>query len=79
MAACEVWPVAIRYVNNDGSVNMQMAYSGETSLVESMQAVLRVKKPVVELHFLAPISTLGKNRRELTEQAYTAIKTTLSL
>lgn len=74
-----IWPVAIRYVNNDGTINQYMAYTGETSLVESMQAVLNVKKPVVELHFLTPIVTENKNRRELTLQAYNQIKATLNL
>ena len=56
-----------------------MAYAGETSLVESMKAVLNVRNPIVELHFLVPIFTEGKNRRELTLQAYNEIKATLSL
>jgi 1-acyl-sn-glycerol-3-phosphate acyltransferase len=74
-----IWPVAIRYVNYDGSTNKNMAYAGETSLVESMKAVLNVNNPVVELHFLTPISTKNKNRRELTLQAHNEIKATLSL
>ena len=78
-ANTSLWPVAIRYTNKDGSINTQMAYAGETSLVESMKAVLNVKNPIVELHFLAAIFTEGKNRRELTLQAYNEIKATLSL
>ena len=74
-----IWPVAIRYVYHDGSINQNMAYSGETTLVDSMKAVLNVKNPVVELHFLTRISTENKNRRELTQQAYNEIKAKLSL
>jgi 1-acyl-sn-glycerol-3-phosphate acyltransferase len=74
-----IWPVAIRYVNVDGSINTNMAYAGETTLVESMKAVLSVKKPIVELHFLAPIMPNGQNRRDLTALAFTSIKAKLSL
>ena len=77
-ANSSLWPVAIRYTNKDGSTNTQMAYAGKTGLVESMKAVLNVKNPMVELHFLAPIFTEGKNRRELTLQAYNQIKAALS-
>lgn len=79
VANSTVWPVAIRYVNLDGSVNTLMAYAGEASLAESMKAVLNVKNPLVELHFLAPIASENKNRRELSQQAYIEIKTKLNL
>lgn len=72
-ANTQVWPVAIKYVNADGSINTAMAYAGETSLIESMQQVLMQKSPVVELHFLAPLNASGQNRRDLTQTAYDAI------
>jgi 1-acyl-sn-glycerol-3-phosphate acyltransferase len=72
-AKATIWPVAIRYSHADGSINKQMAYAGETTLVESMQNVLRQKNPTVNLHFLAPIQTDGQNRREVTKAAYETI------
>jgi 1-acyl-sn-glycerol-3-phosphate acyltransferase len=72
-ADTQVWPVAIKYVNTDGSINPAMAYAGETSLIESMHQVLMQKNPVVELHFLQPIHANGQNRRDLTQIAYNAI------
>jgi 1-acyl-sn-glycerol-3-phosphate acyltransferase len=72
-ANAQVWPVAIRYLNADGSLNTAMAYAGETTLLESMQAVLSIKNPLVELHFLPPILASGQNRRDLTAAAYQAI------
>ena len=30
-----IWPVAIRYSHPDGSINTQMAYAGDTTLIES--------------------------------------------
>lgn len=72
-ANSRIWPVAIRYVNADGSLNTNMAYAGETSLVDSMLQVIKQKNALVELHFLSPIDTIGKDRRHLTQAAYDAI------
>jgi 1-acyl-sn-glycerol-3-phosphate acyltransferase len=76
-ANATIWPVAIRYSHTDGSINKQMAYAGETTLVESMQNVLRQKNPSVNLHFLAPIHTNAQNRREVTKAAYETISAKL--
>ena len=72
-ANTQVWPVAIKYVNTDGSINTAMAYAGETTLIASMQQVIMQKNPVVELHFLTPLATEGQNRRDITQTAYDAI------
>jgi 1-acyl-sn-glycerol-3-phosphate acyltransferase len=72
-ANARIWPVAIRYSLSDGSINKQMAYAGETTIVESMQRVLKQKNPTVNLHFLTPIATHGQNRRDITKTAYDAI------
>ncbi|MDO9282104.1 MAG: lysophospholipid acyltransferase family protein [Methylotenera sp.] len=69
LAGATVWPVAIRYPNADGSINTQVAYAGETTLAESMQQILLQKQPIVELHFLTPISPVeyaNMDRRGLT-------------
>jgi 1-acyl-sn-glycerol-3-phosphate acyltransferase len=78
-ANATVWPIAIRYVNAEGSVDIRMAYAGETTMAESMKAVIAVKNPIVECHFLAPIYTQGLDRRALTEATFQAIKSTLAL
>ena len=72
-ADATIWPVAIRYAHTDGSINKQMAYAGETTLIESMQNVLRQKSPMVALHFLTPIPAGGKNRRDVSQAAYDVI------
>ena len=74
-----IWPVAIRYINLDGSINTAMAYAGETGLLESMQRIIRQKNALVELHFLTPIDASNQSRRDLTHQAYDAIITKLAL
>ncbi len=75
--AC-IWPVAIRYVNADGSINTDMSYAGEMSLIESMQQVIKQKNAIVELHFLPPISSANQSRRDLTQSAYDAIVSKLA-
>ena len=83
-AKATIYPVAIRYPLKDGSANTEIAYAGETTLIESIQKVLMQKKVVVELHFLQPISTAGlseqnKDRRALTLQIENSIKDKLNL
>ena len=74
-----IWPVAIRYINIDGSFNTQMAYAGDTTMMESLVLILNIKNPIVELHFLEPIITKGQNRRYLTQIAYQAIVAKLAV
>lgn len=74
-----IWPVVIRYLNTDGSINKAMAYAGEMTLGESMISVLKQKSPVVDLHFLSPISALESNRQAVSKAAFTAISNALNL
>ncbi len=82
LANATVRPVAIRYPNQDGSINTAVAYAGETSLLESMQQILRQPQPVVELHFFAPITPddyATLDRRGLTLQIEGLIRKQLML
>lgn len=68
-AKASIWPVAIRYPHPDGGVNIDVAYAGETTLMQSMHKILSQQQPVVELHFLEPITAedvARRDRRELT-------------
>lgn len=81
-ANATVRPVAIRYPNQDGSINTAAAYAGETSLLESMQQILIQRQPVVELHFLSPITPddyATMDRRALTLQIEGMIRKQLML
>lgn len=82
LAKSTVWPVAIRYPMTDGSINTQVAYAGETTMVESIRLVLKQKQPVVALHFLPPIAHeayLSMDRRELTLHVEGLIRKKLNL
>ena len=78
-ANATICPVAIRYLNTDGSINKAIAYAGSMTLGESMMSVLKQKNPTVALHFLLPITTLGSNRQEASKAAFTAISNALNL
>ena len=75
----QIWPVAIKYVNTDGGINTEMAYAGETSMIDSMKMVIAQKSAVVELHFLTPIQATGNDRRTLTDAAFQVIRAKLAL
>ena len=77
-ANTQIWPVALQYVNADGSINIEMAYAGDTSLIDSMSQIINQKNALVELHFLAPINAADYNRRDLTNAAYQAISAKLA-
>lgn len=72
-ADATIWPVAIYYPTPDGKANLTMAYAGETTMIESMDQIIRVKQPVVELHFLEPIACAGQTRQSVTHLAREAI------
>lgn len=81
-AKASIHPVAIRYPHPDGGINTSVAYAGETTLMESMQKILSQKQPMVELHFLQPMTAedVAKlDRRELTQHIETLIRHHLAI
>lgn len=81
-ANASIWPVAIRYPHPNGGVNIDVAYAGETTLVQSMQKILSQQQPVIELHFLKPIAAedvAKQDRRELTLHIEALIRQHLAL
>ena len=73
-----VFPAALRYLDEEGRVNVNASYVGDTSLLESMRMILRERKIVAELVFLPAIDAEGKSRRELARDAHAAIEAALS-
>ena len=74
-----VFPVALRYLDEEGRVNVNASYVGDTSLIESMAMILRERKIVAELIFLPAIDAEGKSRRDLARETHAAIAAALSL
>lgn len=65
-AGATIWPFAIYYPNIDGSANTEMAFAGETTLVESILQIVSLNNPKVVMTFLPKISPHGHERRGLT-------------
>jgi len=79
-----IWPIAIRYPRQDGTVNTEISYAGDTTLIQSIQQLLLQKQAVIELHFLVPIATteldkMDKTRQKLALQIEHSIKEKLKL
>ncbi|HUW51627.1 MAG TPA: lysophospholipid acyltransferase family protein [Sulfuricella sp.] len=74
-----IWPVAIRYMNRDGSLNLTPAYVDDMSFGESMSRILAEPELMAEVTFLEPLSAQGRSRRELAVLSETAIANALNL
>jgi 1-acyl-sn-glycerol-3-phosphate acyltransferase len=65
-AEASIWPFTIYYPNIDGSANKEMAFTGDTTLIESIWMIVSLNSPKVVLTFLPKISPQGHERRGLT-------------
>lgn len=72
-AEAYIWPVTVYYPLPNRKANINMAFAGETTMLESMSAMFNIKHPVVELHFLPPISCGNETRLSATQYAYNTI------
>jgi 1-acyl-sn-glycerol-3-phosphate acyltransferase len=72
-------PTAVRYLKPDGSVNVDAAYCGDMSLLQSMLLLVAQREVHAEVTFGQPIPTEHRKRRELAREAERAIASALSL
>jgi 1-acyl-sn-glycerol-3-phosphate acyltransferase len=78
-AVARVVAVAVRYVNSDGSVNLNASYAGERSLWESFRLVVARRSMHAELIFAGSIDVGGKTRGEIARAAECATADALQL
>lgn len=78
-AVTRVVAVAVRYLNSDGSVNLNASYAGERSLWESFRLIVACGSLHAELIFAANIDVSGKTRGDIARAAERAIAETLQL
>ena len=78
-AVSRVVAVALRYVNSDGSVNLNVSYAGERSLWESFRLVVARGSLHAELIFAASIDVSGKTRGDIARAAESATAEALQL
>jgi 1-acyl-sn-glycerol-3-phosphate acyltransferase len=74
----QLYPVAIRYRNMEGKICKEAAYI-DPSLLLSLRQILSQTRIDVDVMFLEPIASSGKNRRELARFSEQAIANALSL
>ncbi|GJL70898.1 MAG: 1-acyl-sn-glycerol-3-phosphate acyltransferase [Nitrosomonas sp.] len=74
----QLYPIAIRYRNTEGEICKEAAYI-DSSLLLSLKQILRQIRIDVDVTFLEPIESMGKNRRELARLSEQAIANALSL
>jgi 1-acyl-sn-glycerol-3-phosphate acyltransferase len=77
--AARVYPVALRYLDEMGNVNVNASYVGDTTLTESLGMIFAERTIRAELIFLPPIDASGTTRRELAAQTQSAIAAALNL
>jgi 1-acyl-sn-glycerol-3-phosphate acyltransferase len=78
-AVARVVVVALRYVNPDGSVNLDASYAGERSLWESFRLVVARRSLRAELIFAANIDVNGSTRADIACAAACAAADALQL
>ena len=74
-----VYPVAVRYLDEAGNINVNASYVGDTTLTESMRMIFAERMIRAELMFLPAIDARGRTRRDLAAQAQSAIAAALNL
>ena len=77
-AQARVVPVAIRFSRPDGSPNTDIEYLDDVTFWQSVQQALAQPEVLVTLDFCPPISSGGKNRRELARAAEALIADALT-
>lgn len=78
-AKAKVWPFAIEYPHQNGRPNKQMAFAGDTTLLESIWRIVSLNQPQAVVTFLPIISPEGHERRGLTIAVRHAIATHLDM
>lgn len=73
-AGAQVWPVLIRYLDDNGRHCPAAAYFGDMNLLTSVRSIVATPRIVAEIEFLAPIGAHGLARKELAGRAESAIR-----
>jgi 1-acyl-sn-glycerol-3-phosphate acyltransferase len=74
-----LYPTAVRYVKADGTVNVDAAYCGDMSLLQSILLLIAQREVRARVIFAPPIETVQRKRRELAREAERAIAAALAL
>ena len=73
-----ILPLVLSYHDADGHISLAPSYAGDTTMRQCITAILACRRLTARLTACPAIETTGKNRRELSLTAHTAIETTLA-
>lgn len=79
-AGVPVQPYALRYLDDEGALHPAANFIGDTTIVESILAILKtrsIRRMTAELTVLAPLATAGAHRRDLSAAVRTEIEQAL--
>ena len=79
-AGVPVQPYALRYLDDAGGLHPAANFIGDTTIVESILAILKTRGPrplAAELTVLAPMASVGAHRRDLSSAVRTEIEQAL--
>lgn len=77
-AGAPIHPVALRYTDSAGTLSHAAEYIGDTTLWDSILSLLRHGPFVAEVALLAPIASVGAERRALAGATEAAIAASLT-
>ena len=69
-----VHPMVICYQNRFGEIDDAIPYAGGTRFMQSIKRVLENQQTTLFVRYLAPISSVGKTRDELTAEVESAMR-----
>jgi 1-acyl-sn-glycerol-3-phosphate acyltransferase len=75
----DLQPIAIRYLNRDGTYNDAPAYVGDLTFMGSFWRVLGERAMVVDMTLTPALAAHARHRRELSREAEQAIRGVLGL
>jgi 1-acyl-sn-glycerol-3-phosphate acyltransferase len=78
-AGARIAAVALRYPAPGGGPNLDAAYSGDRSLLESLRLILRHRSLRAEVIFAGVVDVSGKTRREIARETEALIAQALAL
>jgi 1-acyl-sn-glycerol-3-phosphate acyltransferase len=78
-SGARVYPVALRYEHEDGTLCRAASFAGEISFMQSLGLIVRQRRIVARVAFSEPIDTTSIGRRDVARIAQDRVATLLGL
>lgn len=74
-----VQPIALRYLNEDGSLSESAPFVDDDGFIQSLIRIASSKSTHVEVHFLEPLDAAKLNRKQLAQASEEAVRTIVQM